>query len=129
LTYAHEKAEGAAAIRRDKRSRWREEEARRAATREPEPEWKGGNNAGHKTGRLSAEEKAQRLAAMSSDASAHDAARIAKLRAQVGELGGEMSFVEEAAKAPDRHHSEAPDFIAKARSSVYGEPSLRRRIG
>jgi len=37
----------------------------------------------------------------------------------VGELGNEMSFVEEAARGPDRHHSEAPSFIAKARSSVY----------
>ena len=126
LTYAHETAEDAAAIRRDKRSKWREEEAKRAAEREPEPEWRGGNNAGHRTGRLTAEEKAARLAAMSADASAHDEARISKLRKNVGALGEEMSFVEEAARGPDRHHSDAPAFIAKARSSVYREPSSRR---
>ena len=127
MTYASERAEDAAAIRRDKRSKWRDEEAKRAAEREPEPEWRGGNNAGHRTGRLSAEEKARRLAAMSADANAHDGALIAKLRANVGELGGEMSFVDEAARAPDRHHSETPDFIAQARSSVYREPDARRR--
>ena len=119
LTYANDTAEDAAAIRRDKRSRWREEEAKRAAERDPEPEWRGGNNVGHRTGRLTAEEKAARLAAMSADATAHDNARISKLRKNVGELGNEMSFVEEAARGPDRHHSEAPSFIAKARSSVY----------
>lgn len=127
LTYASERAEDAAAIRRDKRSKWRDEEAKRAPEREPETEWRGGNNAGHRTGRLSAEEKARRLASMSADANAHDEARIAKLRANVGELGGEMSFVDEAARAPDRHHSETPDFIAHARSSVYREPDTRRR--
>ena len=68
---------------------------------------------------MTAEEKAARLAAMSADATAHDNARISKLRKNVGELGNEMSFVEEAARGPDRHHSEAPSFIAKARSSVY----------
>jgi hypothetical protein len=75
---------------------------------------------------LTAEEKASRLAAMAAHATAHDNARISKLRKNVGELGNEMSFVEEAARGPDRHHSEAPSFIAKARSSVYGEPSSRR---
>ena len=127
LTYAHGRAEDAAAIRRDKRSRWREEEAKRVSEREPEPEWRGGNNVGHRTGKISAEEKAARLASMMNDASAHDEARIAKLRKNVGELGGEMSFVEEAARGPSRHHNDAPSFIAEARSSAYGEPSSRRR--
>jgi len=127
LTYAHDRAEGAAAIRRDKRSRWREEEAEREAQRESEPQWRGGNNVGHRTGRISAEEKAARLSSMMNDASAHDEARIEKLRKNVGELGGEMSFVEEAAKGPARHHSDVPKFITEARSSAYGEPSRRHR--
>jgi len=62
---------------------------------------------------------------MASDASAHDEARISKLRQNVGELGGEMSFVEEAARGPERHHSDAPSFIAQARSSAYGDSRRR----
>jgi hypothetical protein len=127
LTYANNVAQDAAIIRRDKRAQWREEEAKCEEEREPAREWHGGNTVRHRAGKLTAKEKAARLAAMSNDANVHDEARIAKLRATVGELDSEMSFVEEAARGPSKHHSEAPEFIAKARSSVYCEPSTRRR--
>ena len=153
LTYANERGERAAAVRRERRDEWREntrdsreaaEEALRREAREKEARWASRkrtngsrNTVGHETGKLSEEERAARLAAMSSDAAARDASRVSRLR-EVTERDaerGEKSLGELAASAPERHHSEAAPFLEKAQKEAFsfggadGKGGLEDRIG
>jgi hypothetical protein len=144
LTYANERGEHAARVRRERRDEWREhtrgereaeEEARRREAREKEARWankKRGsrNTVGHETGKLSEEERLARLAAMSSDAEKRDSLRVSRLREDTER--GEKSLGELAASAPERHHSEAAPFLEKAQKeafSVGGKGGLEDRIG
>jgi hypothetical protein len=145
LTYANERGEHAARVRRERRDEWREhtrgereaeEEARRREAREKEARWankKRGsrNTVGHETGKLSEAERLARLAAMSSDAEKRDSLRVSKLREDTANRG-EKSLGELAASAPERHHSEAAPFLEKAQKeafSVGGKGGLEDRIG
>ena len=151
LTYANERGERAAAVRRERRDEWRErardareaeDEAARVEKREKEARWasrakNGGarNTVGHETGKVSDSERAARLAAMSSDAAAHDASRVSRLRegAERDAARGEKSLGRLAASAPERHHSEAAPFLEKAQREAFGggvgKDSLEDRIG
>ena len=149
LTYANERGERAAAVRRERRDEWREatrdsreaeDEAARRAAREKEARWanraRGARNTvGHETGKMSEEERAARLAAMASDAAAHDASRVSRLRegAERAADGGEKSLGRLAASAPERHHSEAAPFLEKAQREAFGgsggKGGLEDRIG
>ena len=153
LTYANERGERVAAVRRERRDEWRErardareaeDEAARVERREKEARWasrvknkNGGsrNTAGHETGKVSDSERAARLAAMSSDAAAHDASRVSRLRegAERDAARGEKSLGRLAASAPERHHSEAAPFLEKAQREAFGggvgKDSLEDRIG
>ena len=141
LTYANE----------ERRDEWRErardareaeDEAARVEKREKEARWasrakNGGarNTVGHETGKVSDSERAARLAAMSSDAAAHDASRVSRLRegAERDAARGEKSLGRLAASAPERHHSEAAPFLEKAQRESFGggvgKDSLEDRIG
>ena len=139
-------------MRRERRDEWRErardareaeDEAARVERSEKEARWasrvkKGGarkNTAGHETGKVSDSERAARLAAMSSDAAAHDASRVSRLRegAERDAARGEKSLGRLAASAPERHHSEAAPFLEKAQREAFGggvgKDSLEDRIG
>ena len=151
LTYANARGERAAAVRRERRDEWRErardtreaeDEAARVEKREKEARWasrakNGGarNTVGHETGKVSDSERAARLAAMSSDAAAHDASRVSRLRegAERDAARGEKSLGRLAASAPERHHSEAAPFLEKAQREAFGggvgKDSLEDRIG
>ena len=153
LTYANARGERAAAVRRERRDEWRErvgeqreaeDEAARVERREKEARWaknrrakNGGarNTVGHETGKVSDSERAARLAAMSSDAAAHDASRVSRLRegAERDAARGEKSLGRLAASAPERHHSEAAPFLEKAQREAFGggvgKDSLEDRIG
>ena len=84
---------------------------------------------------MSEEERAARLAAMASDAAAHDASRVSRLRegAERAADGGEKSLGRLAASAPERHHSEAAPFLEKAQREAFGgsgvKGGLEDRIG
>ena len=84
---------------------------------------------------MSDSERAARLAAMSSDAAAHDASRVSRLRegAERDAARGEKSLGRLAASAPERHHSEAAPFLEKAQREAFGggvgKDSLEDRIG
>lgn len=131
LTYANQRAEDAAAVRRERRNEWREstkeerEAAEEAARRAKEAAWAktgGKNSVGHRTGKLTAEEKAARLRAMMSDADVHDEARWSRLQKSAEEeaAGGEKSLVELSVGAPGRHHSEAAPFLEAAQRKAFG---------
>ena len=145
LTYANDRAKDAAAVRVERRNEWREstkdereakeEEARKAK----EEKWArtgGRNNVGHKTGKLTQEEKEARLKAMMNDADAHDEQRWARLKksAEAEAASEEKSLVEQSVGAQGgRHHSDAPAFLAKAQKSAFGAGldagGLEERIG
>ena len=145
LTYANRRAEDAAAVRRERRNEWREStrEEREAAEEEErrakEQAWAragGKNRVGHRTGKLSEEEKAARLAAMMSDANAHDEARNGRLmrHAREEDASGEGTLADLAAGAQGRHHSDPAPFLERARKDAFGgsgAPSggLEDRIG
>ena len=144
LTYANERGERAAAVRRERRDEWREktrdsrdaeDEARSREAREKEARWancaRGARNTvGHVTGKMSEEERAARIAAMTSDAAAHDASRVSRLRETRSD---EKSLGRLAASAPERHHSEAAPFLEKAQREAFGgsgvKGGLEDRIG
>lgn len=131
LTYANQRAEDAAAVRRERRNEWREstreerEAAEEAERKAKEAAWAktgGKNSVGHRTGRLTAEEKAARLKAMISDADVHDEARWSRLRKDAVDeaAGGEKSLVELSVGAPTRHHSEVAPFLEAAQRKAFG---------
>ena len=131
MTYANQRAQDAAAVRRERRDEWREstreerEAAEEAERKAKEAAWAktgGKNNIGHQTGKLSAEEKEARLRAMMSDADVHDEARWSRLQKNAADeaAGGEKSLVELSVGAPARHHSEAAPFLEAAQRKAFG---------
>ena len=136
LTYANQRAEQAAAVRRERRNEWREstkderdaaEESARKAKEEAWAKTGGKNSVGHRTGRLTEEEKAARLRAMMDDAQVHDEARWKRLRKNSADE--EKSLGELAVGAPAQHHSKAAAFLEDAQRKVFaGGGGMEDRI-
>ena len=135
LTYANQRAEQAAAVRRERRSEWREstkderaaaEESARKAKEEAWAKTGGKNSVGHRTGKLTEEEKAARLRAMMDDAEVHDEARWKRLKKSSAD--GEKSLGELAAGAPGQHHSKPAAFLEDAQRSAFAGGAMEDRI-
>jgi hypothetical protein len=131
LTFANQRAQDAAATRVERRNEWREntkderDAADEVAKKAKEAAWSkngGKNSVGHRTGKLTAEEKAARLRSMMSDADVHDEARWSRIQTNAAEeaAAGEKSLVELSVGAPARHHSEVAPFLEAAQRKAFG---------
>ena len=98
----------------------------------PESWHKGKNSVRHTAGRLTEEERAQRLAVMAADADAHDTERWNRLHRDAQRSGGDVSLEQH---APTHHHSEKPAFLSEQETKLFGArgpdggDALAERVG
>lgn len=119
LTFASAEAEEAARAKAEARgAAGVYEPAVKAAAPEPPPTWaRGRNNAGHRAGKLTDEERAARLAAMSTDAELHEDERWQRLRREAAREAADASMEQH---APAHHHTEKPSFLGEKERELFG---------
>ena len=88
------------------------------AAPEPPATWaRGRNSAGHRAGKLTEEERAARLAAMSMDAELHEDERWQRLQREAVREAGDASLEQH---APAHHHTEKPSFLGEKERELFG---------
>lgn len=84
----------------------------------PPDSWQQGRNSiRHTAGRLTDEERARRLAAMSADADAHDMQRWNRVQLEAQRPSGDVSLEQH---APSHHHSLKPQFLGEQEKLMFG---------
>ena len=119
LTFASAEAEEAAHAKAEARGRAHAyEPVAKPAAPEPPPSWaRGRNSAGHRAGKLTEEERAARLAAMSMDAELHEDDRWQRLRHEAAREAADASLEQH---APAHHHAEKPSFLGDKERELFG---------
>ena len=119
LTFASAEAEEAARAKAQARgSAHAYEPVAKPAAPEPPPAWaRGRNSAGHRAGKLTEEERAARLAAMSMDAELHEDERWQRLRREAAREAADASLEQH---APAHHHAEKPSFLGEKERELFG---------
>jgi hypothetical protein len=99
----------------------------------PPSTWQmGRNSVRHNAGGLTDEDRARRLAAMTADASNHDAERWNRLKAEAQRTSTDASLEQH---APSHHHSVKPQFLGDQERQLFGsrddgaQGALAERIG
>lgn len=118
LTFASAEAEAAARANAAAAGSRPEYTAAKAPQPEAPASWQRGHNSvRHTAGRLTEEERASRLAAMSANADLHEEERWQRLRREAARDAADQSTVQH---APAHHHSEKPAFLDQKERELFG---------
>ncbi len=118
LTFASADAEAAARAKADAQAVRPAYAPAKAPVLEAPATWeRGRNSARHRAGQLTEEERAARLAAMTSNAEEHEDARWQRLRRESARDAADASLE---AHAPAHHHTEKPAFLGHQERELFG---------